>query len=188
MSVDWPTVKDALIEFAKSTNVIGDDRQIYWAEESKPNANGDYLLLDIYNERAYGSDDVEDVGVDDGLGNITWCNRITGVREFTCSFLFRSRSAKGLRAARQALETIRSSLDHPVRRRVLDDVNVGYLGTDPIVSQNVEHDQRKESIATLAVRFSAFSELFVDEFDPQTEAMETVLQLDGVDVVTIAVP
>lgn len=187
MSVDWVSVKAALLEFAKLTNVIGDDRQIYWDEEAKPNAHGDFLLLDISNERAFGSDDVEDVAVDDGLGNITWVHRITGVREFTCGFEFRSRSSKGTRAARNALETIRSSLDHPVRRRVLDDALVGYLGSDPIVTPNVEHDQRKESIATLNVRFSAFSELFVDEFDPRTEAIETVLQLDGDDVATISV-
>lgn len=191
MSVDWVAVKAALTEFAKRTNVIGDDVQIHFAEEAKPHMVGDYLWLTISDERAIGSDDIEDVLIDEGQPSERWVSRITGIREFVCAFEFRSRSAKGARAARSALETIRASLEHPVRTQPLADAHVGFLSSDPITSVRTDHDQRKESIAVLNVRFSAFSELLATdpiEAEQRTEAIEVTLQLEGETVAVALVP
>jgi hypothetical protein len=187
--VAWPEIKAAIVAFARACNVIADDVQIHWDEQAKPHMHGDYLWLTIRDEKSIGWDDVEDVEVTDANGK-HWYPRVTGLREFVVEFEYRSRSAAADKAARNALEVIRSSLMHPVRRAILDDAGVAFLGAEDIRTEpNNQHDSRKESIAVLPVQFRVLATLFpvaVPEQGPRLAAIELALTVkhEGPDILT----
>lgn len=170
MSVDWDRVKEGLVAFSESTRAVEPGR-VFWEREAQPIVFDTVLLLRISAERAHGFDDVEMVPQGAGPTGGRLTPRVTGIREFVCSFRISSRSQAST-AARIGLERVRSSLHHPGRQEILLDHGVGFLSTEPIVTfDEVQHD-RWESLAVLDVRFTVRSELY--DADEDSDALETL--------------
>ena len=156
MTVQWNAVKDAIRAFVQSTHVVAPDHVVWDRDASQLVMHESSVELRISGERAVGYDDVEEVEVASGVSS----PRITGIREFTLSLRLRARSPADSYAARTALETVRASFHHPVRRKVLTDAGVAFLATEMLDAREVTLGDRYELVAVLDARMSVVSELF----------------------------
>lgn len=156
MTVQWNAVKDAIAAFVRSTHVVAPDHVVWDRDASQLVFHESSVELRISGERAVGYDDVEEVEVAPGV----YAPRVTGLREFTLSMRLRARTPADSYAARTALETVRASFHHPVRRKLLSDEGVAFLSTEMLEAREVTFGDRYELVAVLDVRMSVVSELF----------------------------
>ena len=161
MSLDWARIKTGLVLFAERARVV-DVGRVFWEREAHPITFDNVLLLRISDERAHGFDDVDDLPLPP-LGERN-APRITGIREFTVSFRYSSRSQVAT-AARIGLERLRASFHHPGLLQILYDHGIGFLATETLVTSDMVRHDRWESDALLDARFCAVSELY-DPADP----------------------
>jgi hypothetical protein len=177
-AVTWDNVRAAISSFIVACKVVDPGEAIdgnpadpyaaiFWEREANTVAFGDVIELRISGEKSVGYDDCEDIEVSPGV----FVPSVTGIREFVLSIRYNSRSQ--VTAARKALETIRSSLQHPTRVSILDDASVAFLGTETLQTFDAVSDDRWESIAVLDVRMCVVSELF-DPDDPPVGYLESV--------------
>lgn len=157
MTVQWDSVKAAIGAFVAATHVVAEDHVVWDRDATQLVFHESSLELRISGERAVGTDDVEEVEVTPDV----YAFRVTGIREFTVSMRFRARSPADSYAARTALETVRASFHHPVRRQVLTDAGVAFLSTEMLETREVTFGDRYELVATLDVRMSVVSTLEV---------------------------
>lgn len=158
MTVAWDRIKSALVAHVTRARVVPAGH-VFWEREAAAIAFQDVVELRILDERAHGFDDVEHV-VTAGTAS----PRITGIREFTVSFRYSSRSH--VTAARNGLERLRASFHHPTWQQLLVDEGVGLLFTEEIQTFDAVRDGRWESIAVLDVHFCTVSVFFDEITDP----------------------
>jgi hypothetical protein len=159
VTVAWDAIKVALVDHLARVRVVPPEH-IFWEREASPIAFDDVLELRFSDERALGYDDVRQELTTAG----SLAPRITGVREFTLSIRFHSRSQ--VTAARNALERVRASFHHPAWVSTLCERGVGFLSTEQIQTFDDVFDARWESIAVLDVHFCTVSNFFQDVLDP----------------------
>lgn len=167
MTVAWDHVQATLTAFVEATGVVKQGH-VFWEREAHPIAYSDVVELRITDEDSIGYDDVEDVLVGPGQ----YAPRITGLREFTVSMRFSSRSQAS--AARKSLEKVRACLHHPRLAQILEDGGLSFLTTEPLVTFDKVAEDRWESVAVLDVRFGVVSELFEPESDASADSLESV--------------
>jgi hypothetical protein len=160
VTVAWQDVENAIAAFVAASGVVP-STHILWEREKKQITYGSTVELRISSENSLGSDDIEWIAVDVDVDDAPYvAPRVTGLREFVVSFRYRSRVQGDLYAARAALETLRASLEHPVRSELLSAAGIGYLATETLQTLDVEHEGRWESVAVLDVRFAVVSTLY----------------------------
>jgi hypothetical protein len=167
VTVAWDTIQPAIVAFIESCGVVRPEH-VAWEREAHPIAYDDVIELRILNEDSLGYDDVEDVLIAPNR----YAPRITGLREFTLSVRFSSRSTAT--AARKSLEKLRACLHHPRLVQTLEDVGLSFLSTEPLVTLDNVEQERWQSVAVLDVRFGVLSELFEPDVDASAEALESV--------------
>lgn len=157
MTVAWASAKAAIASFVEATGVVGPDHVVWDRDSYGIVFHESSVELRISEERAVGQDDVEQVEITPGV----YSPRITGIREFTLSVRFRARTPADAYAARAALETVRASFHHPLRRQVLTSAGVAFLSTEMLDAREVTFGDRYEILANLDVRMSVQSELYL---------------------------
>lgn len=157
MTVQWASAKAAITAFVQATGVVGADHVVWDQDAYEVVFHESSVELRIAEERALGWDDVEAVEVAPGVAY----PRVTGIREFVLTIRFRARTPADAYNARSALETIRASLYHPLRREVLTRAGVAFLATEMLDAREVTFGGRTEILANLDVRMSVLSELSV---------------------------
>lgn len=151
MPLPWQSIMCGLREFAQSTGVVP-STHVLWENDARKVVTRDSTLeLDLGpSERMVGDDD---------LDTLDGAPRLTGMREFTVTFKYRVRTPDVDVRAREALDVLRSSFSHPVRRQALTARGIAVIGAEVIevITTRDSAQSEWEQVALLEVRLAALS-------------------------------
>ncbi len=151
MPLPWRQIMCALREHAQSVGVVPAERVLWENDARRVVAHDSTLEIDLGPvERMVGTDDVDEV---DGVP------RLTGMREFTVVYRYRVRTPDVDMSAREALDLLRASFFHPVRKQALTARGIAFVAAEVIevITQRDSAASEWEQVAMLEVRLAALS-------------------------------
>jgi len=162
-AVNYAAIKTAVVQWI--TDVAGSylgtdangDPFIFWHEDAHANMGEPHAALKLTDGGRQGMDAVDWV---EDAPNRVLAPRVRGNRQVIVGITIRARADADI--PRNAVEDLRTSLEHPLHMARLESAGgMAFVDIEGMVTGiGIMHDNRREALATLDVRFHVAAELF----------------------------